>query len=1338
MPPDFQLWDPYAVSSQTITNRERNQDVKVCTMNGQNEYSNFNLDHHTAMSLLAGLVRPPCGRAWNYVVDRANWAVGPFGRGAEVAVHCRSSSKTESVDLTQKQPEIICRLEGLINNNASHVVVGVTYGLEAFCVFSHQNPQHYMLDTAQSFADSLLRNTSRLDERNCPVSPELKCILYSDLTDSRNGPSWKLQSIPYQYEGCLSVMNHQLNKGIPLQVVLYPIRNLRALQANLPRMPVNQTETSRHLIARCQLLWDRLQQVRFLSNSLITETNTFRNSMAIQNWNLPAFCQKIQEFHLNLEKFIKILLQAFAYWIVSIRQGKERGEDQMMRMMDTIDGQSPFVSNDLIRWINYHKEQIRTLEMLTNLTCGNRLSGTKQVLDRVIQNGNTDLFAVVLHLPNLSGKPDNVVQEMSRYVEAFKENQRSSWTGNSRTSEPPIDYRPLLIPGQEFSDWAVNYNSETENVVHIIFYDERAGQNPFIRLYRCGTTDSTVINSPKAPGRMRIVEKRRGVIKLNWEAGETINFLSYLIQYRNINKLDDHWTSIRDHCQNVISIDFLQPEESYVFRVATVTHAGMSPFSPISDEITVDPVCSPPTNIQIKLVTDSAITLTWDHYQDPQNLIRIISYSVDCWVDGQPTLIQRTATAKEVTIEPLDRDTVYCIQVKAVCMDANGSTFEGPACKTFEVRTKKEAERLAQIVRRASMRCVNARSDIIIHNLTLKPHGTPTPGVDHYVFGELTYLALIGKRRQRTILMVGATGSGKTTLINAMVNYVLGVKWEDEFRFKLIDEQTDKSQAHSQTELITTYDLYETKGSRLEYSLTVVDTPGFGDTRGIEKDNKIYDQIQDYFKGHHGIRQLEAVCFVVEASQPRLTETQQYIFDSILSIFGNDIKNNIRLMVTFADNDQPPVLSAVKEAKIPSPMDPNTGLPLHHKFSSSIFFTSNKKGRRTNEINKTYFDMSIASFDCFFRDLSHMETKSLALTTEVLEERKRLQVLVECLQMKTEMKFTRVNELEKIKKVLTDNKEQMKANKDFEFEVEFHVPKSIDITGTGQFTTNCDNCKMTCHFPCRQFDDKDKNKCSIMDPTTGSCRICNCPWNTHFHQKYRYEIVKEIKTHSLDSIRGLYQGAANEALSNEKLVETIQKEIDEDERQLLGLMQATSPHIQRLDEIALRPHPMSTIAYIDLMIETEKKENRPDIKERIARLQKLRTSAEFKKSVVEKSPQGPQQSKAVPVEKEKPPSSREETGKPEKLRRVVKLTVDQQTSSAAPDEIVERPIPVKHQERADYDLADGLNQMTITEKNKKKESVEDPNSRKPLMKELADSAKKKSDQISKKKKQPPK
>lgn len=51
-------------------------------------------------------------------------------------------------------------------------------------------------------------------------------------------------------------------------------------------------------------------------------------------------------------------------------------------------------------------------------------------------------------------------------------------------------------------------------------------------------------------------------------------------------------------------------------------------------------------------------------------------------------------------------------------------------------------------------------------------------------------------QEEKTILLIGATGSGKTTLVDGIVNYVMGVNFSDPFRFTIV--QLEKEERKTQ------------------------------------------------------------------------------------------------------------------------------------------------------------------------------------------------------------------------------------------------------------------------------------------------------------------------------------------------------------------------------------------------------------------------------------------------------------------------------------------------------------------------------------------------------------
>jgi len=64
----------------------------------------------------------------------------------------------------------------------------------------------------------------------------------------------------------------------------------------------------------------------------------------------------------------------------------------------------------------------------------------------------------------------------------------------------------------------------------------------------------------------------------------------------------------------------------------------------------------------------------------------------------------------------------------------------------------------------------------------------PGKMITKYSFGEP------GDFEEKVLLLVGATGAGKSTLIHAMVNFIMRVKWEDDFRLKLAIDEHQKNQ----------------------------------------------------------------------------------------------------------------------------------------------------------------------------------------------------------------------------------------------------------------------------------------------------------------------------------------------------------------------------------------------------------------------------------------------------------------------------------------------------------------------------------------------------------------
>ncbi len=474
-----------------------------------------------------------------------------------------------------------------------------------------------------------------------------------------------------------------------------------------------------------------------------------------------------------------------------------------------------------------------------------------------------------------------------------------------------------------------------------------------------------------------------------------------------------------------------------------------------------------------------------------------------------------------------------------------------------------------EVMTEAEVRLANK---ILIKSVQVKDSNTaldiykPLAKVD--VVGDGLKKIKIGKSKnkvqERTILVVGATGTGKTTFLNSMVNYLYDVRQEDKFRLKIVTQADEGNENwQSKTKDVSAYCFNDTK---LPYSLVVVDTPGYGDTDGLAADKRTTGLVKNLFekKGRNGIDHLDAVCIVVKASDSRLTAQQRHNFNSVLQLFGKDVAPNLFIIATFCDASEPPVKACLRAADID-----------FSKFftfnNSAVFEDYHGKNPLGQAFQTFYWNAGQASFEDFFTQLQNTNPVSLSLSVEVLQRRQQLETLVLDMQESIKHGIFQLEQLRQEALIMETYEAQIKANESFTYTIKQSKIIHFDISGLGIYTTTCLTCNFTCHRKCVYADDTDKAHCSSMNGPAGSCKVCplKCPWYMHKNLPYICQIVEEDVTKTDEDLRKKYLKATDDKKNKEMMIENLGRMFAEQQQNNCHTVSQIRENVGKLQVIKL-------------------------------------------------------------------------------------------------------------------------------------------------------------------------
>jgi GTPase SAR1 family protein len=278
----------------------------------------------------------------------------------------------------------------------------------------------------------------------------------------------------------------------------------------------------------------------------------------------------------------------------------------------------------------------------------------------------------------------------------------------------------------------------------------------------------------------------------------------------------------------------------------------------------------------------------------------------------------------------------------------------------------------------------------------------------------------------KSIMAVGETGSGKTTLLNSFLNFLMEIKYEDTFRYKIIVEnKSNKAGGESVTDNVSIYYIRTTLKD-LPY-LRIVDTPGFGDTRGKANNKKIIDMIRKTITDYCDT--INAICFVVKSNETRLTDFQRYIFAQVMALFGKDVGENFLAMLTFSDGQVPNIVQSLENPdSIFSQIKDQIQNPWYLTFNNSAIFNGIEQ-----KFSRSFWDLGMASYQCFLTKLKMLPQKSLVLSKQVLELRQKLEATITGLRPQIDKSLVIIENIRKEIAFVKANKDKIDQFKEFKY-----------------------------------------------------------------------------------------------------------------------------------------------------------------------------------------------------------------------------------------------------------------------------------------------------------------
>uniref|UniRef100_A0A3B4DCU8 Fibronectin type-III domain-containing protein n=1 Tax=Pygocentrus nattereri TaxID=42514 RepID=A0A3B4DCU8_PYGNA len=639
---DAFLWDVNTLSSMRLSLHRPHTDVRIVEGKSlQERLKALDLTASLRASVVSGLVE---------VAGAAAYLKHPTQSQLQdrVTLHYRTSTRLDMLShrlLRGGDP-----LSMTSQNSATHVVVAVLYGAQAFLVFDDKNESS---EGSLKLKDKVKKNflsqsagelLLSLEKANC----FFELALYTDGEDFNRLEDF--DTAVKRFRSLQKLLEPQDERAVPLKVWLYPLKKL--------------VQTSPHVVGsiKVDILDNAVDVLEHLERNIniCLDMMSIYSNLGVNSW-YPHLKDALSEFSSLMRKYQSDFQKRLASCIKTIREKGEKGE-QILQDLLKKNMQSPFSPQNMHNWLLNKDVQVVALNecRAANVT----IVKSQDDLKRLIEDSQADRV-LCFTLTSLEGEDP--------FLSALKQNMMN------REETQAFRLPDISQKIHSHLHLFLSNKKTNEDAEHTKFIATSEPQphfpEPSVCLYQFGNIVKLKVNLELKPDLPEKIITKQTSVAMRLQTFSVVHW--YRMEYRTVScrggsRFYLKWSDIDVYnTGESVVIRGLTPETQYQLRYAVMDTNSMSDYSRITEFQTLPR--ARPGRPKVHKQNKDSLTVSWLRAEADEDS-PVLHYMVEYMEAGLQgwQLILTEGPECECTVT-LPYSTCYRVRVSAVYRGGDNS-----------------------------------------------------------------------------------------------------------------------------------------------------------------------------------------------------------------------------------------------------------------------------------------------------------------------------------------------------------------------------------------------------------------------------------------------------------------------------------------------------------------------------------------------------------------------------------------------------------------------------------------------------------------------------------------